>query len=54
VILDANERRNTEDFVSRDLVMGFYTNVAYRLILQENNVFVFARTNAPSAVPSSP
>ncbi len=43
-ILDANERRFAQDVVSRDLVMSFYTNTAFRLLLQENNVFVFQRT----------
>lgn len=41
VILDANERRFPQEIVTRDLVMSFYTNTNYELILNENNVFVF-------------
>jgi uncharacterized membrane protein len=43
VILDANERRFPQEIVTRDLVMSFYTNTNYELILNENNVFVFHR-----------
>jgi uncharacterized membrane protein len=48
IILDGNERRFPSDVVTRDLVMSFYTNTNYRLILNENNVFVFQRTGPGS------
>lgn len=46
IILDANERRFPKAIVTRDLVMSFYTNVNYELILNESNVFVFRRRTA--------
>ena len=60
VILDANERRFAMDVVTKEMVMGFYTNAAYRLILHENNMFVFERLpeddrlRAPAPSTSSP
>jgi len=47
ILLDANERRFPMEVVTRDLVMSFYTNTNYRLILNENNVFVFRRASTP-------
>lgn len=46
IILDGNERRFPKDVVTRDLVMSYYTNTNYELILNENNVFLFRRRNA--------
>ena len=43
VILDANERRFAQDVVNREVAMSFYTNAAYRVILNENRVMVFER-----------
>ncbi len=51
IILDANERRFPKDFVSRDLVMSFYTNTNYQLVLNENNVFVFRRRESVPLAP---
>lgn len=41
VILDGNEYRFPPERVTRELVMSFYTNTNYELIMNENNVFVF-------------
>lgn len=54
VILDANERRFAQDVVTKELVMSFYTNTAYHLVFQENNVFVFQRANTAPPPISSP
>jgi len=54
VVLDANERRFLQDIVTRELVMSFYTNTAYRLIFQENNMLVFQRVGNPRAPTSVP
>ena len=43
IILDGNERRFPMEVVTRDLVMSFYTNTNYRLIMNEGNVMVFCR-----------
>ncbi|MGO9609969.1 MAG: DUF2079 domain-containing protein, partial [Verrucomicrobiia bacterium] len=51
VILDGNERRFPEDMVSSDLVMSYYTNTNYELILNENNVFVFRRHESVNLTP---
>lgn len=51
VILDGNERRFPEDMVTRDLVMSYYTNTNYELILNENNVFVFRRRESVPLTP---
>jgi uncharacterized membrane protein len=51
IILDGNERRFPKDVVTRDLVMSFYTNTNYELILNENNVFVFRRRESVPLTP---
>jgi uncharacterized membrane protein len=51
IILDANERRFPKDVVTRDLVMSYYTNTNYELILNENNVFLFRRRESIPLVP---
>ena len=52
VILDANERRFPPELVTRDLLMSFYTNTNYELILNENNVFVFRHRDRGLRQPS--
>jgi uncharacterized membrane protein len=51
IILDGNERRFPEDMVTRDLVMSYYTNTNYELLLNENNVFVFRRRESVPLAP---
>ncbi len=51
IILNGNERRFPLDAVSRDLVMSYYTNTNYELILNENNVFVFRRHESVNLTP---
>ena len=51
VILDGNERRFPQDNVTRDLVMSYYTNTEYELILNEANVFVFHRRESMNLAP---
>jgi hypothetical protein len=51
VILDGNERRFPEEAVTRDLVMSYYTNTNYQLILNENNMFVFRRRESVPLAP---
>jgi uncharacterized membrane protein len=51
IILDGNERRFPKDIVTRDLVMSYYTNTNYELVLNENNVFVFRRRESVSLAP---
>ena len=43
IILDGNEHRFPDEIVTRDLVISFYTNTNYELILNNSNVFVFRR-----------
>jgi hypothetical protein len=51
IILDGNEHRFPEDIVTRDLVMSYYTNTNYELILNETNVFVFRRRESINLAP---
>lgn len=51
IILDGNERRFPKDVVTREMLMSFYTNVNYKLILDENNVFVFGRREPIGVTP---
>lgn len=51
IVFDGNERRfpDLDRLVTRDLVMSFYTNTDYRLILNENRVLVFENTQMQRA-----
>jgi uncharacterized membrane protein len=51
IILNGNERRFPLEAVTRDLVMSYYTNTNYELILNENSVFVFRRRESVNLTP---